>query len=114
LLIELVEEFTDLTFSYGQKYFGIYIGATYAPGCFYAESFLFNNDSIFVNNNINNVHFYDSITLGSKIYHLVYELKERYPISLTFKFDKVYYNNQKGIVALIDNGGTIFYVTKTE
>ena|ERR1039457_3088168 len=101
-----------MTFSYGQKFFDIRIGATYAPGCFYAESFLFNNDSIFVNNI--DVHFYDSIALGSKVYYLVYELKERYPPSLIYKYDKVYYNNLNGIVALIDNGGNIVYVNKVE
>jgi hypothetical protein len=112
LLIELAEEFTDPVFSYGQKYFSISIGATYAPGCFFAEKFLFNNDSIFVNNK--EVHFYDSIALGSKIFHSVYELKERYPISLTFKYDKVYYNKINGLVALTDNGGNIVYVNKIE
>ena len=108
-LIQLAEEFTSPNISYGQKYFSILIGATYANGCFFGENYLFDNDSIFVNNS--NVNYYDSLIIGSsQTYYKIYKLESRNPSADDFHINIVYYNVQIGIVALMDNNGQIIFV----
>lgn len=108
LLIQLAEEYTSPKYSYGQKFFTIAIGATYAPGSLFGENYLFNNDSILVNNS--NVNYYSSLVIGSQTYYKIYKLESRITLSNDYHINIVFYNIKNGIVAFQDNSGQITYV----
>ena len=109
-LISLAQEYTNDPISYGQKYISIKIGATYAEGCFFYNDFLFENDSIFVNNQL---VFYDkTLVIGSQVYNSVYELNALSNPSSTFYITKVYYTVKEGIVALRTNLDNLIFVNR--
>ncbi|MGA3014256.1 MAG: hypothetical protein ABSD71_09490 [Bacteroidales bacterium] len=110
MLISLAQEFTNDPISYGQKFISIRIGATYAQGCFYANDFLFENDSIIVNNQL--VFFDKSLAIGSQVYNSVYELNTISNPSSPFYITKVYYTVNEGIVVLKTNSGNLIFVSK--
>jgi hypothetical protein len=111
-LITLAQEFTNDPYAYGQKYLSIKIGATYEQGCFYYNDFLFENDSIIVNNQF--VFFDQSMTIGTHLYNSVYELisSSSFNPYSSFYITSVYYTARDGIVALKANSGNLIYVTK--
>ena len=108
-LIQLAQEYTDPMYSYNQKYFYVSIGATYAPGVLFNESFLFNEDSIFTNNE--NVHFYNDLTIGDQEYTSIYRLEFRDTISTNFPIKRVFYNIHNGLVAVEKQDGNIYTIT---
>ncbi len=110
-LISISQEFTDPLYTYNQKYLNIEIGATYAKGCFYDGNFLFDNDTIAINNE--KVFFDPIITIGSKVYLSVYELNSDFHTETTFFITTVYYTVYEGIIALKNNSGDFIYVNKT-
>lgn len=109
-LISLAQEYTNDPISYGQKYISIKIGATYAEGCFFYNDFLFENDSIIVNNQL--VFFDKSLVIGSQVYNSVYELNALSNPSSTFYITKVYYTVKEGIVALRTNLDNLIFVSR--
>jgi hypothetical protein len=111
-LISLSQEFTNPLYTYNQKFLSISIGATYAEGCFYMGNFLFNNDTIVINKV--NVFYHAIITIGSKVYLSVYELKSDFHTETSFFITTVYYTTNEGIIALKNNTETFIYVNKTD